>query len=102
MAAQWLLLPVRWWSNGPSSWCLAAASALLASAGVTDVAVRFESAVTNERKNPAHAGFFFGLRQRGREIPALSRKFYQFLKQRRPNGPECQPGGQLNIGRHPP
>ena len=30
------------------------------------------------------------------------RKFYQFLKQRRPNGPVCQPGGQLYIGRHPP
>jgi hypothetical protein len=27
---------------------------------------------------------------------------YQFLKHWRPNGPECQPGGQLYIGRHPP
>jgi hypothetical protein len=35
---------VRWWSNGPSSWCLAAARS--ASAGVMDVAVRFEIAVT--------------------------------------------------------
>jgi hypothetical protein len=34
-------------------------------------------------------------------IPAL-RKSYQLRKQRWPYGPECQPGGQLYIGRHPP
>jgi hypothetical protein len=34
-------------------------------------------------------------------LPA-SRGYQPFLKQRRPNGPECQPGGQLYIGRHPP
>jgi hypothetical protein len=35
--------------------------------------------------------------------PLPPRRAYQpFLKQRRPNGPECQPGGQLYIGRHPP
>src|ERR1700724_4850639 len=27
---------------------------------------------------------------------------YKFLKQRGPNGPECQPGGQLYIGRQAP
>jgi hypothetical protein len=59
---------------------------------------------------PSMAGFFVAPfaaqlqseKQKGREIPAPSFSFHQLRKQRRPYGPECQPGGQLYIGRQPP
>jgi hypothetical protein len=35
-------------------------------------------------------------------VPAFRHSYQPSRKQRRPYGPECQPGGQLNIGRHPP
>lgn len=40
---------------------------------------------------------------RGPALGSRVGRFYQpFLKHRRPNGPGCQPIGQLYIGRQPP
>src|SRR5581483_1550705 len=69
--------------------------------------------VFRETKTPLEtAGFFVGrldaasLKRKGRDMsrPFVSPCFssYQLRKQRRPYGPECQPGGQLYIGRQPP
>jgi hypothetical protein len=72
-------------------------------------AARFErQIIVSDGKTPHQAGFCLSALERaagnkkGGKIPALFSIPYQFRKQRRPNGPECQPGGQLYIGRHPP
>jgi hypothetical protein len=66
---------------------------------------------SNEYEKPRwKAGFFVELfrKAKGREskeagnFPPLCFSSYQLRKQWRPNGPECQPGGQLYIGRQPP
>jgi hypothetical protein len=68
-----------------------------------DAAVRFERRKLNA-KAPLARGFCFDKREPDEDdenvVPAPL--VHQFLKQWRPNGPECQPGGQLYIGRHPP
>src|SRR5579872_2461710 len=93
----------QWWSNGRS--CAPARSDL---SGVTDVAVRSNPSFSRDEKPRwKQRGFLLGAltrqarKEKGRE---MSRPFgsYQLRKQRRPYGPECQPGGQLYIGRQPP
>jgi hypothetical protein len=72
-------------------------------------AARFERQIIfSDGKTPHQAGFCLSALERAarnKKGGKNSRSFlnpYQFRKQRRPNGPECQPGGQLYIGRHPP
>src|ERR1700690_3931007 len=114
------------WRPVPSWWCPLAASARSASAGATDVAgrcksgperfrakwvpVRVKKTRQNKearlRQNPASGGVLFDYFQTpeskgGGNSRPLAHS-YQLRKQWRPNGPECQPRGQLYIGRQPP
>jgi hypothetical protein len=63
--------------------------------------------IVKDGKTPHQRGFVHPPRSaqpktKGRENSRPFFNLYQFRKQRRPNGPECQPDGQLYIGRHPP